>query len=139
MADPLTVRRVSTDCPAWVMREASEWRIVLTWWKSPPIFGACHRRWQAGPEGDRGAWAARGWPDPLGRLIEVSGLCRASARFGAKQAESALPGNDHRSRRSVGVFRLADGWRGLDVDAARRVKLARAPMPPRAEGVARSR
>ena len=36
-------------------------------------------------------------------------------------------------RASVNVFRLSDGWRGLDMDEAkRRVKLARLPTPPRA-------
>ncbi len=35
--------------------------------------------------------------------------------------------------RRVNVFRLSDGWRGLDMDEAkRRVKLARLPTPPRA-------
>ena len=38
--------------------------------------------------------------------------------------------------RRVNVFRLSDGWRGLDMDEAkRRVKLARLPTPPRASSM----
>jgi hypothetical protein len=38
--------------------------------------------------------------------------------------------------RRVSVFRLADGWKSLDADEAkRRVAQARLPMPPRASSV----
>jgi hypothetical protein len=61
------------------------------------------------------------------------GMCRAAARFGIKQVELLGFVSVSMGPRRVNVFRLSDGWRGLDADEAkRRVAQARLPMPPRA-------
>jgi hypothetical protein len=67
----------------------------------------------------------------LGRFMQ-HGMCRSTAIRGIRQCEVLGFVSVAVGHRSVGVFRLADGWRGLDMDeAARRVRLARLPMPPR--------
>ena len=64
------------------------------------------------------------------------GMCRATARIGIKQCELVGFVNVTMGHRRVNVFRLAAGWRGLDMDEAkRRVAQARFPMPPRPSSV----
>ena len=68
----------------------------------------------------------------LDTLAGETGLCRSSARRGVRLAEvlgflTVIMGVRHNS-----LYQLSDGWRSVGEDeAARRVKLARLPTPPR--------
>jgi hypothetical protein len=68
----------------------------------------------------------------LRQLMDLSGLCRSSVRIGIKQCELVEFVSVTMGHRRINTFTLSDGWKSLDADeAARRVKLARSPMPPR--------
>ena len=60
------------------------------------------------------------------------GISKAAVSFGIKQCERLGFVNVTVGLRHANVFVLLDDWRSLDADeAARRVKLARLPKPPR--------
>jgi hypothetical protein len=65
-----------------------------------------------------------------------TGMCRSAARYGIKQCEALGFVAITTGARRVSLFKLTDGWRALGADeAARRIKQARLPTPPRASRV----
>jgi hypothetical protein len=80
--------------------------------------------------------AGRGVAISLDKFMEQCDLCRSAVRYGIKQCELLGFAVITIGPRRVSQFRLAEGWRGLDADEAkRRVRLARLPTPPRASSV----
>jgi hypothetical protein len=66
------------------------------------------------------------------QLMEESGLCRSSVRYGVKQAQLLGFIAVSMGPRRTNEFKLTDGWRGLSADEAkRRVAQARLPTPSR--------
>jgi hypothetical protein len=63
--------------------------------------------------------------------IERTGVSRASVNFGLKQIVQCGFMTISVGRRHINTFRLADDWKSLDADEAkRRVALAKLPKPP---------
>jgi hypothetical protein len=68
------------------------------------------------------------------QLMEESGLCRSSVRYGVKQAQLLGFIAVSMGPRRTNEFKLTDGWRGLSADEAkRRVAQARLPTPSQRE------
>ena len=68
----------------------------------------------------------------LDDLMDRADLCRSSVRRGIRQCEALSFITVTMGPRRTNEFKLADGWRELSADeAARRVKQARLPTPPR--------
>ena len=69
--------------------------------------------------------------------IERTGVSRASVNFGLKQIVQCGFVTISVGRRHINTFRLADDWKSLDADEAkRRVALAKLPKPPVARSAA---
>ena len=69
----------------------------------------------------------------LEQLMELTDLCRSSVRRGVRQCEALGFIAVTMGPRRTSQFQLSDGWKSLDADgAARLVKQARLPTPPRA-------
>jgi hypothetical protein len=70
----------------------------------------------------------------LDQFMDVD-MSRSAARYGIRQCEELGFIAVSMGPRHNNLFKLADGWRGLSADeAARRVKQARLPTPPRQTG-----
>jgi hypothetical protein len=66
------------------------------------------------------------------QLMELTDLCRSSVRRGVRQCEALNFIVVALGPRRTSQFQLTDGWKSLDADeAARLVKQARWPTPPR--------
>ena len=68
----------------------------------------------------------------LKTFTSSGGMCRAVARFGIKQCEHLGFVSIGTGLRHANTFSLADGWRTVAADDAKRqVQLAKLPKPPR--------